>query len=356
MHWKDRLAGFTGLWEKRLEKKEPMNSQPLAPIALFVYNRPELTRSTLEHLARNEEASRSRLYVFCDGPKPGSSPAQLAKIREVQEVVRQKPWCGEMKIIQSDVNRGLANSVIRGVTQVVREHGKVIVLEDDLSVSAYFLRYMNEALQMYETDKRVLVIHGYVYPVKLPASVTSTTFFTRDPGCWGWATWRRAWEFFEPDTRRLYTLIRLKGLRKPFTFWGGYPYMRMLRQQMAGKVDSWAIRWRAVAYLHDKLTLYPTVSLVRHDGNVPEATHHYTGEKDYTYTEISPNPVVLEKIPIENNEEAERAFGWFLKKYSGMSIRSKIKRRLKMLVPRKKKLPVVPADPPLTMEEGNNPD
>ncbi|MGH2643451.1 MAG: hypothetical protein ACRDE2_05850, partial [Chitinophagaceae bacterium] len=157
-----------------------------------------------------------------------------------------------------------------------------------------------------------------------------------DPGCWGWGTWKRAWDLFELDTRKLYDLIRLKGLREDFTFWGGYPYMRMMRMQMSGKIDSWAIRWRAVAYLHDKLTLYPNVSLVRHDGNVPEATHSYTGNNDPYYTELSMYQVKVERVPIKNNEDAERTFGKFLHKYSGMSISSKIKNRIRKIITKNK--------------------
>lgn len=305
-----------------------MKDPNLAPIAFFVYNRPDLTLQTLQHLSRNAEAAESVLFIFCDGPRSGAAESERLRIQQVHEVIGQQQWCKEVQIIKSDKNNGLANSIIRGVTKVVKEYGKVIVLEDDLSVSPYFLRYMNDALTMYEDEEKVLAIHGYLYPVKSLPGVTESSFFIRDPSCWGWATWQRSWSLFEPDTAKLYDLIRLKGLRQAFTFWGGYPYMRMLRQQMAGKVDSWAVRWRAVAYLHDKYTLYPVKSLVRHDGNVPEATHYHVGKNDTLYTDISEEPVELQKIPVVNNEEVEREFGRFLKKHSGMSIGSKIKNRL----------------------------
>lgn len=305
-----------------------------APIALFVYNRPELTARTLDCLKKNEGADRSLLYIFCDGPRAGATPQQLDGIRRVRELVRQQPWCGEVHVREAEKNLGLANSIIAGVSTVVEKHGRVIVLEDDLSLSPWFLRFMNEALEMYEREKKVLAIHGYLYPVDLPGTVTEQSFFVRDPGNLGWATWAHAWELFEPDSRKLYDLLRLKGLGKAFNFWGGYPFMRMLKQQMAGKVDSWAIRWRAVAYLHDKYTLHPVRSLVRHEGNVPEATHYHIGENDFLHTEISEDPLVLEKIPVVNREEVEHAFGRFLKKHSGMSLGSKIKSRLKKMIHR----------------------
>lgn len=313
-----------------------MNKNILAPIALFVYNRPELTLRTLEHLSLNQEAKESEFFIFCDGPKPGATDEQLARIARVQEVIRSRQWCGKVHIEQSEKNKGLANSIVAGVSSMVKQFGRVIVVEDDLIVSEFFLQYMNKALDIYEKEDKVLAIHGYLYPVDLNKRVSEDTFFIRDPGCWGWATWKRAWALFEPDTQKLYDLLRLKGMRDDFNFWGGYPYMRMMRQQIAGEVDSWAVRWRAVAYLHGKLTLHPAESLVRHDGNVPEATHYHVGEQDNLYTEISDRPMEVEKIPVVNNEEIEHIFGRFLKKYSGMSISSKIKNRLQHMIKRNK--------------------
>lgn len=303
-----------------------------APITLFVYNRPELTLQTLEALSQNPEAATSLLYIFCDGPKPGADALQIGKINKVREIIRQKQWCGEVKIIESDKNKGLANSIIEGVTKVVNKHGRIIVLEDDLVVSPYFLKYMHSALEMYEDEEKALAIHGYLYPVKLPQGMSNSTFFIRDPGCWGWATWKRAWKLFEPNSKKLYDLIRLKELRKEFNYWGDFPFMRMLRKQMNGKVDSWAVRWRAVAYLHDKYTLYPTASLVQNEGLGPDATHTQTAlnaQNPYA-VELSDVPVGVEKIPVKNNLEMEKIYGRFLRKSAGMDIFSKVKKRIRV--------------------------
>lgn len=318
----------------------------LAPIALFVYNRYQLTLQTIQYLAQNEEARNSLLYIFADGPKPQATQEQLARIEQVRTLIYDPSLhrkFKEVRIIASDINKGLARSIIEGVSTVVQAHGRVIVLEDDLAVSPYFLKYMNEALHLYENEDRVLAIHGYVYPVDrlfadrhrirrtYSVELPQTTFFIREPGCLGWATWQRAWRLFDSDARKLYQLIRKNGLSREFNFWGGYPYMRLLRMQIAGKIDSWAICWRAVAYLHHKLTLYPPVTLVSHEGNVPEATHSYSGEEDPYRTTVSQHPVEVKKIPVENHEGMERLFGAYLRKYSGMSIPSKIKKRLRRL-------------------------
>jgi hypothetical protein len=87
-----------------------------------------------------------------------------------------------------------------GVAEVLEEHGRAIVLEDDLVLSPHFLQYMNDGLDRYEDDARVASIHGYVYPVDGPLP---ETFFLKGADCWGWATWSRAWSHFEPDGARL---------------------------------------------------------------------------------------------------------------------------------------------------------
>ncbi|PSL44940.1 hypothetical protein CLV51_105313 [Chitinophaga niastensis] len=299
-----------------------------APIVLFVYNRPELTLSTLVHLSKNKEAGESTLYVFCDGPKEGASPEQLALVKKAREIVHQQQWCKEVIVMEAEKNKGLATSVIDGVTEIINKHGKVIVLEDDLAVSPFFLQYMNDGLTKYEHDEKMICIHGYLYPIEIPADYKPDTFLIHDPGCLGWGTWTRAWNKFERDTDKVIAQIsEKKGLKAEFDFWGGYPFFRMLHQHKKGKVSSWAIRWRAAAYIHDMLTLYPVKSLVRHDGNVATATHHFM-EDDYTYTEIYQDRIRVEDIPVNNYLLIEKKFGTFLRRNAGMTIQAKIRNRI----------------------------
>lgn len=306
-------------------------SPSLAPIVLFAYNRPDLTRQTLRCLSANSESKDSILYIFCDGPKPNATEQQREAILRTRAVLREQAWCGTQYIAESDTNKGLAASVIAGISQVLKDHTSVIVLEDDLTLSPFFLKFMNESLQLYAQQEKVLAVHGYLYPADLEGLLPSDTFFVRDPGSLGWATWQRAWKLFEPDSRKLYDLLGLKGLRSEFDFGGRYPFLRMLRKQIEGKVDSWAIRWRAVAYLHDMLTLYPARSLVLHEGNVPEATHHYTGVEDYLRTELSDRPIEVEyQLPVCNHA-VERQFGRFLHQKGGMTLWGKFKNKAKAL-------------------------
>ncbi len=168
----------------------------LAPIALFTFKRPEHTRKSLESLALNPEFTGSPLFIYCDGAR---NETEAAQVDETRKLVRS--WPHPLKtIIERDRNWGLANSIIDGVTQQCDEHGKVIVLEDDMVVTAYFLNYMNTALTKYQDDDRVISIHGYSFPIDgLPEA-----FFIKGASCWGWATWKRGWDLFENDGKKLY--------------------------------------------------------------------------------------------------------------------------------------------------------
>jgi hypothetical protein len=275
----------------------------LAPIVLFVYNRPEHTLRTLQRLANNKEAKESTLFIFCDGAKKNASEDQVQKILKVRKIIRTEKWCKEVTIVESDTNKGLANSIIAGVTRVVNSFGKIIVLEDDILVSDYFLKYMNEALDLYFSEDKVISIHGYLYPVKkkLPE-----TFFLKGADCWGWATWKRGWDLFEEDGKKLLKEIKSGNLEYEFDFNGSYPYMKMLKKQVDGKNDSWAIRWYASAFLKNKLTLYPGKSLVENTGNEGSGTH--VSKTELYDSVFSQSPVEVHRIPAEANRVAFEVF------------------------------------------------
>lgn len=294
-----------------------------APIALFVYNRPGHTRQTVETLLANAEAAKSPLYIFSDAPK---NTAGEEAVSEVRRYIRGIGGFSTVHIIERAENYGLARSIIDGVTNICQEHGRVIVLEDDLIMSPYFLQYMNDALVRYEDQPEVVSIHGYSYPVsgKLP-----DTFFIRGADCWGWGTWKRGWDIFEPDGEKLLAELERKNLTHKFNYEGAYSFTNMLKEQIAGRNNSWAIRWHASAFLANRLTLYPGESLVRNIGFDSSGTH--CGSSGGYDVDLAISPVASLNIPIEESIFARAQIeNYFRKTHGGYGMR--LARYLKGLV------------------------
>lgn len=271
----------------------------VAPIALFVYNRPDHTRKTIEALSKNELASESKLIVFSDGPRDDKDAFLVKQVREYIDTVK---GFESVRMITRESNRGLANSIISGVTSTLSDDDRVIVLEDDMVTSPQFLKYMNNSLDLYENDEAVISIHGYIYPVKEPLP---DYFFLKGADCWGWATWRRGWKIFEPDGKALYEKLERKGLLKEFDFGNAYPYTKMLLKQIAGKNNSWAIRWYASAFINEKLTLYPGKSYVQNIGNDASGTHS-RATNQFEIDKLNVN-LPLSRIDIKEDVHARRA-------------------------------------------------
>lgn len=270
----------------------------LAPIVLFTYKRLWHTKQTIEALQKNIYAEQSHLFIFSDGPK---TEKDEPKVKEVREYLKTIKCFKNIEIIERDKNWGLANNIIDGITKVVNQYGKVIVLEDDLVTSPYFLKFMNDGLNMYEEEEKVISVHGYVYPIKgLPE-----IFFLRGADCWGWATWKRGWDLFEKDGKKLLDELEKRKLTKLFDFNGAYPYTKMLKDQVEGKVDSWAIRWYASAFIHEKLTLYPGMSLVKHIGDLGI---HIKGNSWWLDFELSEKPIFVKRIPPIEDPQVRKKF------------------------------------------------
>jgi hypothetical protein len=280
----------------------------LAPIALFVYSRLTHTRQTVDALLKNTLAKQSDLIIFSDAAK---SELQAKAVSEVREYIHQIDGFKSVKIVERPVNSGLANSIIDGVTSVVNQYGRVIVLEDDLVTSSYFLQYMNDGLNIYEKNEGVVSIHGYVYPIDgLPE-----TFFLWGADCWGWATWKNRWSMFEPDGTKLLGELKRRNLTKRFDFNGAYSYSKMLADQIIGKNNSWAVRWHASAFLNNKYTLYPGKSLVLNIGNDGTGTH--CGETSAFSSKLGNKAIEVAPISVEDNQQALLAIERYFKKQKG---------------------------------------
>jgi len=291
------------------------NINTLAPIVLFVYNRPWHAEQTLNALSKNDLSEQSMLYIYADGPKPNATDEQLEKIKQVRELIKSKQWCKEVHIVESDINKGLANSIIDGVTDVVNKHGKIIVLEDDIITSPYFLKYMNDGLNIYENEEKVISIHAHQFPIS-PIGLPDT-FFIKGASCQGWATWDSRWSVFEKDTNKLLNHIIDNNMQYEFEINGTYPFIQMLKDQINGKVDSWAIRWHASAFINNKYTLYPNKSIIYNIGFDNSGTHCGSVDKFNNKAWNSSKPIIIEKILIiENNKVALKRWIYWLKKMS----------------------------------------
>lgn len=273
----------------------------LSPILVFVYNRPDHTRRLFDSLLANDLAAESTLYIYSDAPR---NEADREAVAQVRSLIHAVTGFAKVVITERTDNYGLARSIIDGVTEQCRRHGRVIVLEDDLVVAPYFLRFMNDALDTYADEPRVGHIQAcdFTRDPSLPP-----TFLIRFTGSWGWATWERAWRLFNPDGRALLRQLEERGLTRTFDFNGRYGFTRMLRRQIEGKNNSWAIRWNATLFLADVLSLNVGRSLVQNEGFDGSGTNCGGGGLYATDLHLAPLPV--ERIqPVEENMAARRAF------------------------------------------------
>ncbi len=242
----------------------------LAPIVLFVYNRPWHTEQTLQALKQNKLAKNSILYVFADGCKDSSNKEEKRLVEEVRSVIRKGKWCGEVHIIESDENRGLADSIILGVTDIVNKYNKVIVLEDDIVTSNGFLAYMNDALDLYEKESNVMSVSGYMFPHK---KKLTESFFYGAPFPWGWATWKRAWSSFNNNADELYKKFEDEKKWNMFNKFGGKLLQKQLKSNVDGEIKTWYVKWHASLVSNHGLTLYPGKSLVNNIGFDDSGVH-----------------------------------------------------------------------------------
>ena len=235
------------------------------PIALFCFNRPAHTRTVLEALANCKDADNHDLHVFIDGPR---TEKERHLIDEVAQLMHDLPF-RSTQVHRAADNRGLFASITGGISKLLQDHSRIIVLEDDLVVHADFLHYMNDALDRYEAEPRVGCVHGYALPIaNLP-----DYYFLRGGDCWGWATWRDRWARFRPDALPLISELVARGQEGDFMLPHGVQSLRMLCDRATGRNQSWAILWHASLWLEGMLTLNPGKSLVSNIGNDGSGVH-----------------------------------------------------------------------------------
>ena len=246
----------------------------LAPVVIFTYNRLWHTTQTIEALKKNHLASETKLFIFSDAAKDKNSRGSVNKVRNY---IKSINGFKEISITNRKNNLGLADSIIDGVTSIVSQYGRVIVLEDDLVTSPFFLSFMNEALEVYKNNEQVMHISGSVYPID--NRNIEDTFFIKPASCWGWATWDSSWSFYKKDAS-YYLKVFDRKMIYDFNLNNSYKYFDQIKLNKKGKMKTWAIFWYASIYLNSGLSLHPKESYVQnigHDGqgeNCEKSSHY----------------------------------------------------------------------------------
>ncbi len=240
-----------------------------APIVLFVYNRPEHTKRTIESLQANAGVSSSSLFIFSDGPKSCENRERFhessLKVEEVRKYIRSIRGFQNVEIMTGETNRGLAESVISGVTSVLQQYDRAIVLEDDLLLSPMFLTFMNEALYFYQDDASIFSIGGYTPPVQIPQIYPHDVYLCCRCSTWGWATWKDRWNKTDWEVKDYAQFRQNKNMQRRFSR-GGQDLPVILDEHIQGKVSSWAIRWDYAHFKEQAFALKPIHSLVTSTG------------------------------------------------------------------------------------------
>lgn len=239
-----------------------------APVVMFVFNRPDNTYKTLKALSQNYLAPYTEIFIYSDGPR---NDDDLILIKEVRDIINLEWGFKKIHINKSHVNKGLASSVIQGVTEILNTNKKIIVVEDDLITTPNFLDFMNQSLVFYENNEEVISVTGFTLPLKnMP---TNQDFYVGvRASSWTWGTWADKWHCIDWGLENSLEILSKRDTRKKFNR-GGSDMCRMLKNQIEGKIDSWAIRFCAHQFKHDMLTVFPTSSKVINIGFGSDATH-----------------------------------------------------------------------------------
>jgi hypothetical protein len=280
-----------------------MDNKSLAPICLFVYNRLSETKQTVTSLQKNFLARESELFIFSDGPK---TDMDSEKVNQVREYIKSISGFKNITLFESPQNKGLANSIISGVTQIIEQYGKIIVLEDDLILSANFLDFMNAAILFYQNDLRIQSISAYSPFIEFDF-VYADVFFHHRTFPWGWATWKNRWNITIFDKEKIKKSIHNNRQLKNFTKCCGNDISKMLLGSLNGINNSWYVRWVYNHYINNTFAVFPVLSKVANIGFTNNSTHcsrintykskiDFTHKRDFTFDEFYENACINAKF------------------------------------------------------------
>ncbi len=286
-----------------------------SPIALFTYERLEILKKTINYLKKNLLSPKTDLFIFSDGPKDN---VNSKNIKEVRDYLEKVSGFNSITIIKRKSNIGLEQNLIQGLEYIFKNHDRVIVLEDDIRTSKYFLKYLNDSLNKYENEKKVCQISGYSFLENYSKRYGLDDFyFIKGADCLAWGTWKDRWDLFTNDASSLSTEISKNKLISKFNRDNNYNYFKMLLDKSRQKNNSWAICWYAKNFLENKYTLYPLKSLASHLGNDKNATNYIPSQNDSLEVIIHEKPLKVNKIPVNEKINTFNAYNKFLKESKG---------------------------------------
>jgi hypothetical protein len=289
-------------------------------IALFVYNRPEHTQEVLNSLQKNKIP---KLYIFSDGVKDGKDKNTVGKVRNMIDSIDWR----ETEIIKSQENKGLANSIVYGVNYVLERHTRIIVLEDDCVPSDDFVDFMEKCFDKYENNEKVMNVTGYSLPINIPSGYPCDIYFSYRSSSWGWGTWRRAWKYFDRNKLILAEIEKSPNLRKKINR-AGEDLIPMLKNQINGKLDSWAVFWSINIIKNDGVCINPVRSKIKNIGHDGTGVHCVTNNRykvkiikeDINLLNL-PDEIIIDDIVVKR-----------CKKYFHINLKNKIKAKISNLL------------------------
>lgn len=271
-----------------------------APIAMFVYNRLDNVMKTIECLTKNTLADDTELYVFSDGGKDEASWQQVYAVRNFFRTGSFN--LKKVTLIEREVNYYLERNIIEGISQILSDYDRVIVLEDDICTSPYFLEYMNDALDFYKDTKRVMHISGFTH---LDVPYKGDVYFTRHMAGWGWATWADRWNgcFVHFKSREEALRKMTPDMIRQIEYGGRFHCLESLDRNPI----PWDICWNINIRTNNGLCLSPTQTLVRNCG-INNGTHfhsmsvfgHYEYDRDFVCRKLD-----VRKDVVEADDEVE---------------------------------------------------
>lgn len=278
-----------------------------APVILFVYNRIDHTKRIIESLSKCPEAKDTELFIFSDGAKNQDSAGKVQEVREYISSEPIKSMFQNVNIKMAEQNKGLANSVISGVAEVITRYGQAIVVEDDNEVSVNFIRYMNDALDFYKDNKKIWCIGGHSLKINFPKDYDKEIFMLDRGSSYAWATWADRWNLIDWEIKDYDTFIKDRSAKRRFSE-SGNDRVDMLTSQHLGLIDSWAIRFTYNAFKNNMFFILPRISLVLNKGNDGSGVNVSSTDKRFdTSIENELHTYTFENVTLDKRIQKEYA-------------------------------------------------